>query len=614
MARKTSKKVMGNNKKSGSSQKKKFSIVYLFPIIMLFSVIPLIISEYVVDTGLGKYNWYQGAVQTMDLFIKGKVVWIYFMMAIMICLAFYMIFCEEIPVVKSKMLIPLGVYMGLAFISACTSIKTSFSFGGGYEQYESIWILLGYGLMVYYSCYIFSREGALERMKIPMLIGIVVMIGFGFLQFIGCNPIQWIWLQKIFLKNKINIGNLIFNFPEGRAYMSLYNPNYVGSYGVLVVPLLTALLLNAKKVYQKIAYLVLIFGTMVVIFASQSRAGIAVSVVCLIIMAFFMRKYWLKNWYVLVGLIALLAGGFIIVNIATDNVLLQRVSTMFSSESKEQGLTNITTGKDVTIYYETNELHMVKEVDNVLLTDQDGKTVKASISKDKPGAYIIEDERFPFSFSLIEQDYFKGFKLTTPYIDSEGLSTTKDWFFTNELIEGDDSYYCRGAGLALIKLKKYKRGNSYLEKHPEIANNRGYIWSKSIDILKKYPILGAGPDTFVLSFDNKDWVGAYMGHHDLEIVTKPHCLYLQIAAQTGIPSLIAFLVFFGWYIISSIRLYWKGDFSSLSEKIGVAAMVAVLGYLVMGLTNDSCVTVAPIFYVVAGLGLGINHRVKNEKA
>lgn len=614
MAKKRTKNNRTNNSnKSVKSQKNNYSLVYLFPIIMLFSFIPLVISEYEVETGLGQYNWFQGAVKTIDLFLKGKTIWIYFMMAFMVCLVFYMIFCAEIPVVKSKMLIPLSIYMGLVAISACVSINASFSFKGSYEQYESVWVLLGYGLMVYYSYYVFAQKGAFERMKIPMIVGIILMIGFGLLQFFGANPIQWIWLQKIFLANENNVGKLTFNFPEGRTYMSLYNPNYVGFYGVLVTPLLLGLLLHANKLFQKIAYFILILVSMVVVFASQSRAGILVSVICLAIMAIYMRKYWLKSWVVLVLLIGLIAGGFIIVNIATDNVLLQRITTMFSPEIKEQGLTNIQTGKDVTFYYKNNELHMVKDIDNIIMTDQDGTKIKASASIERPGEYVIEDERFPFSFNLIDEDYYKGFKVNMPYTNSDGVSTIKEWYFTNEILEGDDNYYCHGAGNALQKLKKYKRGDSYLDKHPELANNRGYIWAKSFEVVKKYPVFGSGPDTFVLSFDNKDWVGAFLGNHDMEIITKPHCLYLQIAAQTGIPSLIAFLVFFGWYLVSSIRLYWKREFSSMIEKIGLAAMVSVLGYLIMGLTNDSCVTVAPIFFVITGLGLGINHRVQNEK-
>ena len=87
-------------------------------------------------------------------------------------------------------------------------------------------------------------------------------------------------------------------------------------------------------------------------------------------------------------------------------------------------------------------------------------------------------------------------------------------------------------------------------------------------------------------------------------------MYLQIAVQTGVPSLIAFLIFFGWYIISSLRLYWKQSYESYMSKIGVGILASVIGYLILALTNDSCIAVSPIFWVLTGIGLAINRQLK----
>lgn len=95
-------------------------------------------------------------------------------------------------------------------------------------------------------------------------------------------------------------------------------------------------------------------------------------------------------------------------------------------------------------------------------------------------------------------------------------------------------------GNALFRMKKAKEGFSYLEKHYSLANNRGYIWAKTWNLLKAHPLLGTGPDTFLIAFPNDDLVGLYNSGHSGEMISKPHCLYLQIAAQTGIPSLIRF--------------------------------------------------------------------------
>ena len=83
--------------------------------------------------------------------------------------------------------------------------------------------------------------------------------------------------------------------------------------------------------------------------------------------------------------------------------------------------------------------------------------------------------------------------------------------------------------------------------------------AKTWNLLKAHPLLGTGPDTFLIAFPNDDLVGLYNSGHSGEMISKPHCLYLQIAAQTGIPSLIAFLTFVLWYVVSSIRLLWNAS-------------------------------------------------------
>ena len=72
----------------------------------------------------------------------------------------------------------------------------------------------------------------------------------------------------------------------------------------------------------------------------------------------------------------------------------------------------------------------------------------------------------------------------------------KKWLFTNELVKNDNRYYVVAGGNALFRMKKAKEGFSYLEKHYSLANNRGYIWAKTWNLLKAHPLLGTGPDTF----------------------------------------------------------------------------------------------------------------------
>ena len=164
----------------------------------------------------------------------------------------------------------------------------------------------------------------------------------------------------------------------------------------------------------------------------------------------------------------------------------------------------------------------------------------------------------------------------------------------------------------MMKLAKITESIPYLDKHYKLANMRGYIWDRTIPLLKKYFFLGSGPDTFIIAFPNNDLVGMYNSGHTNELITKPHCMYLQVGVQTGVPSLIALLVFFGWYLIDSLRIYWRCHYSEYMTYLGVGIFAAVIGYLILSLTNDSCVALSPIFYTLIGIGLGINHKIRKD--
>ena len=100
-----------------------------------------------------------------------------------------------------------------------------------------------------------------------------------------------------------------------------------------------------------------------------------------------------------------------------------------------------------------------------------------------------------------------------------------------------------------------------------------------------------------------------------EILTKPHSMYLQMAVQTGVGSLVCFLIFVGHTIWNALVIMRKRISHSKKQrnitqknvqqdKRMEILMYSVLGYLLVGIFNDSTVTVAPIFYLLCGLLAG----------
>ena len=90
-------------------------------------------------------------------------------------------------------------------------------------------------------------------------------------------------------------------------------------------------------------------------------------------------------------------------------------------------------------------------------------------------------------------------------------------------------------------------------------------------------------------------------------------MYLQMAVNTGIISMLVIVVMIAVYIIHSIRVYWKLNYDNFYVKVGVGILVAVIGYAVAGLFNDSVVSVAPVFWILLGMGISINLKLQKRK-
>jgi O-antigen ligase len=150
------------------------------------------------------------------------------------------------------------------------------------------------------------------------------------------------------------------------------------------------------------------------------------------------------------------------------------------------------------------------------------------------------------------------------------------------------------------------------------ASNRGYIWSRSLPLLKHALFVGYGPDTFAAHFPNHDYIGKLKvwGGGIFTMIEKPHNLYLQIAINSGILSLIAVLALFFRYLLTSAKAYWKCDYSRFTEISGIAIFAAVVAYLIISIFNDSVVAVAPVFWSLLGLGIATNriNRTRNAQS
>jgi oligosaccharide repeat unit polymerase len=572
--------------------------LFLIPLIIVIAIIPLIVRVHFFNTNLSQYPWASRIESSVDLFLYYKSVFL-------ILTSFVMLLILIFRKVHSKkvllMFIPLGIYLLLALISSVFSKYSYFSFNGMLDHFETIWVILGYGIITYYAAVTIKSEDDVKKILKWLMISLSIIAVIGIGQAFSLDIFRST-LGKVLISPSSMWSNLDafqYRIEKGRVYSTLFNPNYIGSYVTLVAPIVLVLFLFAKEKKDKTIFILIFVGLMVCLFASQSRTGIIALFFSMIIMTILLRKYIIHHFKLL--LIVIIGGIFMffMVNIANHNMTLYKIKDIFKLITVEKPLEEIQTNNDnVTIKYNNESLILRYNMNNSNneytfdIEDRVGNKLNYYLNDENTGFYI-DDSRFQnFVIGPAVLNEKQGF-----FVQIDGI----EWFFTN-LTDGTYYYYTRTLGLDKINNAK-TIGFDYFGKY---GSGRGYIWSRTIPLIKKYIFVGSGADTFALVFPNDDYVGLTNYGFTDGIMTKPHNMYLQIAVQSGLLSLVAFLIFYLMYFIMSIKILYKNKMDTFISQIGSGILGGTTGYIFAGLANDSTIAVAPVFWSLIGIGFAIN--------
>lgn len=472
---------------------------------------------------------------------------------------------------------------------------------------ESLWVLLSYCVITYYTFIFVQTENDAETTIKWILIGAAILCGIGMFQAFSLDFYRSPIGKRLYLPKEM-LDSVEFSFEPGRVYTSLYNPNYVGAYASLFIPLLIILILFNKNRKMLLVYIPLSVATIICLFGAKSKSGVVAIVISLILMAVLFRKAIIRNWKYVLAALAVFSVMFVIYNVKTNFEFMNTLKTSLTTLSNEESPLNQiqTNDNNVMVEYNHQKLYFsfnpngADVTAQLVLTDEQKQPVATAVQED--GATLaITDERFPgflvYAVMMDEKLYFN--------INISG----QDWYFTNQL--GDNTYYYLTNTGKTCKINNPETA-IFDSKHERIASGRGYIWSRSIPLLKDSFLLGTGADTFAIAFPNDDFVGRYNNGYATSIITKPHNLYLQIGVQTGVLSLLAFLAFYIIYFVASIKIYFKHSLDTFLSQIGAGILVGTFAYMITGLSNDSSITFAPIFWMLMGLGIAVNSILKKQ--
>lgn len=589
-------------------ENKRLSTVYFLPLLLIAGFVPLIVyAKYIDLTGTTQSLYWTGQQQYLDFFSYWKSRWV--MALALIGLIFYIILYKQkkLPLKNLKQYyIPLGIYAIFVVISTIFAKDTQTAIWGFVDMYQGMFVLLSYVLITFLTINFVNSERDVNLfvkaftflMIVEGLIGITQYFGFDFFQ-TGIG-------KSLIVPGNIKVDGLSFSFGPKTIYGTLFNTNFVGSFATLMLPLSVAFLMTSKikkqRIISGIAVALMIFTWI----GCNSRAGYLGVAVSAVFALFLFRKAFIIHWKISISLVAVLIAAFIGLNVISGGAIIARLKTLNIS----QEIKNIKTANEASVKFE--DIKLGQDTFGIQTSQE---TLNFKVDDDK--IYFLDENNNELAITnkrnqiTINDAKYSNYIITIPD-NYPGVSVNAYGKAINFYIS-QDGIKILGSGGRLTEPKSSPFFEP-LRGLETIGSNRGYEWGATIPMFKDYVFYGAGPDNFPIAFNQDDFI-AKLNLIDFDaniVVDKPHNMYIQTALNTGAMSMIALIVIATIYVFSSLKLYNKVSFNKADETVGAACLIAVLGYLAAGLFNDSVTSVAPLFWLILGIGISVNIRLKDK--
>ena len=567
--------------------------IRLLPVIAFTAIVLLLLKahEYSLDIGHMDDVPISSNTELWDIFCYIKSSAILFITIWAALSMGYLLLTGQMKLKKNKVYIPMFIYTLFVFLSYLLSDYKQMAWMGGISRFEGTRVILCYIFMLFYTINVVDDVMDVITIIIPTLCGIFVACIIGLTQLFG-HDILGTEVSRILIAGEQMIET---NFYPGQVYQTVYNMNYVGMYLALIIPILLLIIYMSYKTYKDhkayqfhisnnqllaiiVIFIILLIFIVLNVYGSKSLGGVlGIGASIMMFFIFSMKKKWQSITLLLISIVGFLGILVICYVMGADN---HKCIDYFIT-----GMDYVTTsvdGKEISIHYNKSD-------NSYELIDCDGNMLSMSESSRREGFYKPNDERYG------EKLVFGPRKEAGEHIVEIDADEEE---FVFRLDEEKGALYRNPFGKE-ISLSKVP--NIGFKGHLTAGSGRGYIWSRTIPLLKDYLIIGSGADTFFMVFPHDDYAGKYSSKTLLNIIfDKPHSMYLQMIQGTGGISLISFLVMIGMYIVKVTK-------SNKSKKQFVSNAIAagIIGFLIAGIFNDSSVCTMPIFYGMLGMGMGI---------
>lgn len=507
---------------------------------------------------------------------------------------------KKVSLRKLLYLIPAGIMTLCIILSAVFSPHPYTAVHGFPDRYEGVWVLLSYSVLLIGASTLIQNIKQVKAIVISLLVSAAAIGTIGILQYVGLDFFQTGLGRSLVDFSQINYSVTVehkLNTLGTASYGTLYNPNGFGMYMAMLFPFALFMSLLANTRTKRVLLTLLTCLLFAALLGSFSRGSLVAAAASVFVTALLIRKQLYIHWKQALGILLLCLAAYFIMNAVSTGDLSNRVRSLAAIDQihlEDQRIDKVKdysiNGKELSLYC-TKSFLKVKQADfGLFFYDDHDREIRSYVDQD--GFFRLAENRY--------RDYIITF-------NNNLLKIQKGKSYLYFRIENETFTLLQANGEAAELTPVPKYGFEGLER---IGSGRGYIWSRSLPMLRETLIIGQGPDTFALEFPQKDYRGKLNYMYDAYlIIDKPHNMYLQAALNNGLLMLLAMLAVFGIYLARSAKTINRGNHNDLAVIIEISIFAAVIGYLAAGLFTDSTVSVAPVFWLLLGLGFGVDGRI-----
>ena len=631
------------------------SFLMTLPAVLFTAFVILAVRMVSYTRPMEQFYWTTGSADQTDFFSYSKMIILLVFAVLALLMILFKITTQSLIIKKSYAYIPMAVYSAFVVLSYLMSDYKEFALLGYNDRFEGTLPLLAYMVGLFFIINVVNGEKSVKSIIYGLVTSSTILSLLGISQALDKDFFRTTMGQKLLMPNYMTESGyttwelvdqsmaegelfLNFTFNNREIYQTVYNINYVSFYLTLLIPLFGMLFIRSimlgkeEKLWKKIGWGVMFALVVFNLIGSASSGGFFGMAAVVLLAILVLNKKILKWWKPLLILI-LIAG--ICFGVTVDRWLPELTGAAKSVTSSnapavsqeteidkvagelEKGYIDyiITNEESIDVSINENPFSIVLETEDgdirsFVVKDAEGTVLPMKPAKES-GVYTINDERF---LGLANVAYSTNEGLFYIIMQTYG----QEWYFP---ITEEGILYRNGFG-NFIDL--YDVPATGFASNQSFGSGRGYIWSRSIPMMRDTVLMGHGADTYAIHFPHNDYVGKYNSGTFTRniniIVDKPHNMYMGAWIGTGGVSVIALLSLVGIYLVQGIKLYGKKSFADndFLTFAGSGITFGLFGFLVAGLVNDSTVSVMPMFYGLLGTGIAVNmilaHRVKEETA